>query len=182
MKPHSKITFIGSSNVGKTSIISSFIHGKPDIMNDTTIGVSFYLHKLSNYDLHLWDTAGQERFRSLTPMYIRESDLIIAIYDVSNPISYRDLINIWIPEVRKSISNPYIYIVESKAELNENVELTKSAETYAEHNGYSFWRVSAKENINIQELFTDIINNLKVKENVNKNIKLMDKSKENFCC
>ena len=39
------------------------------------MGVIFYLE--------LWDTAGQERFRSLLPLYYREADVIILMFDTS---------------------------------------------------------------------------------------------------
>ena len=34
--------------------------------------------------LQLWDTAGQERFRTLIPSYIRDSAVVIIVYDVTS--------------------------------------------------------------------------------------------------
>ena len=39
--------------------------------------------------LQLWDTAGQERFRSLIPSYIRDSNVAIIVYDISNEKSFK---------------------------------------------------------------------------------------------
>lgn len=158
-----KIALVGSSNTGKSSIASSFVSGKFDDVNDTTLGVSFYAYTLGGYKLQLWDTAGQERFRSLVPMYIRGSDMIIAVYKATNNSTYDELIDIWIPYIKKIDSNIPICIVESMIDdiNSESSKLTEEAKKYAEFNGYLFWRVSSKEQTNITEMFTNIVNKLK---------------------
>ena len=35
----------------------------------------------------IWDTAGQERFRSLVPMYLRDAEVALVAYDISNHVS-----------------------------------------------------------------------------------------------
>ena len=46
--------------------------------------------KLKGYTIKfdIWDTAGQEKFRSLTPMYYRNSNAAIIVYDISNANSF----------------------------------------------------------------------------------------------
>ena len=46
--------------------------------------------KLKDYTIKfdIWDTAGQEKFRSLTPMYYRNSNAAIIVYDISNANSF----------------------------------------------------------------------------------------------
>ena len=42
--------------------------------------------KIDNQDVRLllFDTAGQEKFRSLIPMYIRDANIIILVYDITS--------------------------------------------------------------------------------------------------
>ena len=60
-----KIILLGSSGVGKTSLLSQYVHGVrvPEIMY--TIGVEFKIKDIQvdgkRVRLALWDTAGQER-------------------------------------------------------------------------------------------------------------------------
>lgn len=39
----------------------------------------------------VWDTAGQERFRSLVPMYYRNSDAVAIIFDVTDRDSFNQV-------------------------------------------------------------------------------------------
>ncbi len=65
-----KLTLVGESNVGKTSILYKFVD---DTFYDNyyaTIGTDFK-KKILNVDgkkisLKIWDTAGEERFRTLS--------------------------------------------------------------------------------------------------------------------
>ena len=38
--------------------------------------------------IQIWDTAGQEKYHSLAPMYYRDADIAIVVYDITNRQSY----------------------------------------------------------------------------------------------
>lgn len=95
-----KITIIGDSAIGKTSLLYRLIN-KSFKNTVSTIGASFftynYYHDDHKITLQLWDTAGQERYRSLIPMYVRNSQGILYTFDLSNIDSLDSLLNYWIP-------------------------------------------------------------------------------------
>ena len=39
----------------------------------------------------LWDTAGEERFRSVTQLYLRESDIGLLVFDLTSETSFDGL-------------------------------------------------------------------------------------------
>ena len=42
----------------------------------------------SQIKFEIWDTAGQERYHALTPMYYRNANAAIIVFDVSNGTSF----------------------------------------------------------------------------------------------
>jgi len=68
-----KVVFLGEQSVGKTSLLTRFLHGSFDQYYQATIGADFVSKTMSLEDrkvkLQFWDTASQERFGSLMPSY-----------------------------------------------------------------------------------------------------------------
>lgn len=81
-----KCTVIGDYHVGKTSVIYSYINKSLEDVQ-TTLGIDFFTKTVrvekKSAILTIWDTAGSERFQSLTDSYLRDSDLVIIVYDMS---------------------------------------------------------------------------------------------------
>ena len=97
-----KLILIGSSGVGKTSILTQFADNKFTQNYLTTIGVDFRFknvkHENKNIKFQIWDTAGQERFRTITSAYYKGADGIIMVYDVTEAASLEDIQQFWVPE------------------------------------------------------------------------------------
>lgn len=55
-------------------------------------------------NLSIWDTAGQERFHALGPIYYRDANGAILIYDVTDADSFQKVKN-WVKELRKMLGN-----------------------------------------------------------------------------
>ena len=72
-----KVVILGSTTVGKTSIITRLIRSSYTDNIPPTIGVSFQskiFHIQENsYKLNIWDTGGSERYRAMAPMYYRDA-------------------------------------------------------------------------------------------------------------
>ena len=78
------------------------------------IGAFKFVYESSVDDLQLrlqvWDTAGQERFRCLIPSYIRDAEVALIVYDVTNADSF-DSLEGWIQMVRKDRGSDIILII-----------------------------------------------------------------------
>jgi len=85
-----KIVVLGDVSVGKSSIISRFVDNKFKGDYEPSIGVDFASKSIKYKDriikLQIWDTAGQEKYKSLIPSYIRGSNIIFLIYDITSKI------------------------------------------------------------------------------------------------
>lgn len=81
--PTLKILLIGSSSVGKSSLLLRFTDDEFLSPEETsaTIGVDYKIKSIQvggkRFKLSIWDTAGQERFRTLTSSYYRGAQGVI---------------------------------------------------------------------------------------------------------
>ena len=87
MKNHIKLILLGETGVGKTAIIQRY---NENIFNDdinSTSNIDFIKKEVTINDqkviLELWDTVGQEQFRLVTQMFIKNSPIIVLVYEVN---------------------------------------------------------------------------------------------------
>ena len=88
-----------------------------------TIGIDFITRPVQiqnkTIKLQLWDTAGQERFHSLIPSYIRDSNIAIMVYDITQKKSFEN-INKWQEEVKNIRGKDILMVmVGNKIDLEE---------------------------------------------------------------
>ena len=77
------------------------------------------MHKGKRVHLSIWDTAGQERFHALGPIYYRDADGAILVYDVTDADSFGKVKN-WVRELRKMLgSDLSLAIAGNKVDLGE---------------------------------------------------------------
>ncbi|KAK7814222.1 hypothetical protein U0070_000538 [Myodes glareolus] len=105
----------------------------------------------------IWDTAGQERFRALAPMYYRGSAAAIIVYDITKEETFSTLKN-WVRELRQhGPPSIVVAIAGNKCDLTDVREvMERDAKDYADSIHAIFVETSAKNAININELFIEI--------------------------
>ena len=160
-----KLVLLGESSVGKTSIVSRFVNQQFTDLQDSTIGAA-YFSKLSmikgeNYRLEIWDTAGQERYHSLAPMYYRGAKGAIVVFDITSAHSFEKAKS-WISELKLTANmNVQITLVGNKTDLQHRRQvLSDTAKNYAEQEELTYIETSAKNNINIDDIFNETVTNI----------------------
>ena len=165
-----KIIFTGDIYVGKTSIINVLMGQKFNNDYEASIGVDFFSktikYKGKIIKLQIWDSAGQEKFRSLIPNYIRGSSLVFVVYDISNKKSFNN-VNSWVNFVN-NIENSNIVIVGNKIDLENKREVTyEEGKKYCEENNFDFFEVSAKNDINLNNMLFNSVASLPFFNSIN---------------
>ena len=153
-----KLIVVGNQGTGKSSILNRFVNETFDEKYQATVGLDFHSKNITIHDqdvrLIIYDTAGQEKFRSLIPMYIREAQIILFIYDISDKESF-DSIPKWIQQVNDVINKEVVFaLIGNKLDLESNRKVTfEEGKKLAEKSNYVFQEVSAKTGENFEKLF-----------------------------
>lgn len=160
MTPPYKIVLLGDSSVGKTSLVHRFTTDSFDPHLANTIGAAFISkeHTASNRSIkfEIWDTAGQERYKSLTPMYYRNSKVALVCFDMSLPDESFERARYWIEQL--AILGPpdiKIKVVGNKEDLGADANLLMIQEFCGDRN-LSLVTTSAKTGKGIVALFDQI--------------------------
>ena len=165
-----KITIMGDISVGKTSILLRYLRDEFDECSETTIGAAF-LSKIINTENHgdivleIWDTAGQERYNSLLPLYYRNSNVIIFVFDINNPNTLANINKKWIKLTQNFKTLPLIFLAGNKCDLESKFDKTLLTDFLKNSSQIEYHEISAKKNIGINKLFDRIIDKV-----VNSNI------------
>ena len=159
-----KCVILGDSGIGKTSIIKKYNNSNVSSSNESTLG-AIYWELFYKYDeeknirINFWDTAGQERYNSLIPMYVRECDIILLTFDLTNYESFKNLSK-WFKFVYNNYDNPKIIIIGNKVDLKSHCIVSDKDINKFIKDSFSvepkFFKTSAVENINIKNLFNHI--------------------------
>jgi small GTP-binding protein len=163
---HCRVVMIGDSAVGKTSILNQLIDHTFQNGTAPTVAANYqvYLDEIDGVtiEVQLWDTAGQEKFRSLGPIYYRNSAGAVLVYDVSNRRSFEDLSDWIVAFTEVAGTTASITIVANKTDIPEAEQRVRAQEgrQWATSKGYDFFATSAKTGEGIKELFKQIARNL----------------------
>ena len=156
--PKYKLIFLGDQSVGKSCILNRFMNDTFTEEYQATIGLDFQSKnvQIDNQDIHLllYDTAGQEKFRSLIPMYTRDANIILLVYDISSKDSFVHLTD-WLNDLTTINKDEVIFaVVGNKIDLEEQrVVKLEEGENFAKEHDFIFAEVSAKTGDGFSELF-----------------------------
>lgn len=192
-----KIILIGDSGVGKTSLMTRFTDKCYEESSLTTIGVDFKIKTIdidgAKVKLQIWDTAGQEKFRAIVSNYYRGAQGILLVFDMLNRKSFTSLSD-WLGELEKkgALNTADIMILGNKIDSKEQIDVfDEEIQSFLSRNNIPescFIKVSAKDDVGVEESFMKMAKRLVEKDNVsfkgNKKSKIILKNTNmsNRCC
>nr|GLL16505.1 ras-related protein RABA1f [Ipomoea trifida] len=159
-----KVVLIGDSGVGKSNLLSRFTKNEFSLESKKTIGVEFTSPILRVDDTkvkaQIWDMAGQERYRAITQTYYRGAVGALLVYDVTRHVTFEN-VERWLVELRDLTDNIVVMLVGNKVDLHQlRVVSTEDAKAFAEKEGTYFMETSALESLNVENTFTEVLNQI----------------------
>ena len=150
-------TGVGCSSLSTISVGEEFNENSPAVACFSFREIKFFV----NYKVikaQLWNGPGQEKYRSILRLVLKDSDIILFVYDITWEDSFRELGTI-IRMVKDSLGNDFIgVIVANKNDLflEEHVDEIQGR-TLAKNLNFKFYLTSAKSN---QQTFRNYLEEL----------------------
>ena len=156
-----KIIILGSTEVGKTSILDRYFNDVFRQNQVSTIGIDF-LTKYFKFDskkikVLYNDTAGQEKFRAISINYLKAANGVILVYDITKQHTF-DALEGWLKYIKDNneIDLPKVLIGNKFDLKDERVVSQEEAQKFADSIGCNYYEGSAKTGYNIKEALDDV--------------------------
>jgi small GTP-binding protein len=188
-----KVLLLGNSYVGKTCILLRFSEDTYKDDYEVTIGLNYRIKTL-NIDnnpirMQIWDTSGEEKFKAIAKNFYRGAHGVLLIYDICEKNSFLD-VKSWIEQIIENTDNDNLVMIlcGNKCDMEKERNISKNeGENLANSYKIPFFECSAKENINIDEIFNTLAKNIyeKVGNRYTISVKLNSnnfKKKISKCC
>ena len=146
-----KLILVGDTGTGKTNLIQVSAGLPFNQLALTTTSCSYIQKKIKKdkqeYKVNLWDTIGQEKYRSLTKIFVKDSDIIILVYDITKRDTFESL-KYWKQIVEEILGPDLILgVVGNKNDLYLEEKVSEiEGKAYADSIGAKFKLTSAKNN------------------------------------
>jgi len=108
--------------------------------------------------LMIWDTAGQERFHALGPIYYRDANGALLVYDITDRESFNKVRN-WVKELRKIVGNNITLVIAgNKVDMERSRQVdAQEAIDYAKSVNAEHLLCSAKTGKGVEETFLQVV-------------------------
>jgi len=178
--PEFKAILCGDYGVGKTSLFRRFLNdsfldtSKMSLTQtrQTTLGLDQYSRlfevngsgSFRELKIQLWDTGGLERVASITNSYYKFSEAALLVFSLTSLESFHSLSH-HLLEILSMAENAKIFLIGNKVDLKHQREVSDEdielfMEQFPKFSG--FFKVSAKTNESIVEMWSDISEKLAV--------------------
>ena len=158
-----KFILIGEGAVGKTSLINQYINNefKPNYTMNTSADRLIKEITINNKKItfELWDTPGQKIYRNVNKIFMKNTDIALAVYDITNRKSFETLDN-FINSLKETNpnSNLTIGVTANKSDLYEDALVNKEeGEEYAKKINALFFESTATDHENVENIFYELI-------------------------
>jgi len=161
-----KVTIVGDSQIGKTTLIVKYIEGKFDEEFIETLGLNVMekSFKLKNVtaNLQIYDLGGQKQFAELMPTAMEGTKAVIFAFDLTQQGSLRS-VKRWFREARSNnkVFKPILvgtkYDLFQEKDNNYKTEITKLARQFASNMKAPLIYSSSKDNTHVKQVFTIVV-------------------------
>uniref|UniRef100_A0A1A9UT66 Uncharacterized protein n=1 Tax=Glossina austeni TaxID=7395 RepID=A0A1A9UT66_GLOAU len=123
-----KCVVVGDDGVGKTSLLHSYMENALPGEYLCKICYNFAADVILDGErvaLNLWDTRGQEKYESIRELSYQNTNVFLMCFSLIDPISFANIQDKWLPEVRRYCPMTPILLVGTKLDLRSDRKTKK---------------------------------------------------------
>ena len=150
-----KICLIGTSGVGKTSLIRRFVEDSFSDNYLTSVGVAIKKKSVQVGDtevsLTIWDLAGDDAFQPLQSTYLRGTSGYLMVADGTRSATLDHVLDLRKRYADQLANAPTILLLLNKADLDSQWEIDDARMNALAAAGFTIIKTSAKEGTGVEE-------------------------------
>lgn len=154
-----KICLLGTSGVGKTSLVSQFVHSMFSDKYLTTVGVKIDKKTVPvdgvEVTLVIWDLAGDDDFQRLQTSYLRGTSGYLLVADGTRRVTLDQALELQ-KRVAETLGEAPFILVLNKADLVPQWEVEETRINALVAENFTVIKTSAKEGPGVEAAFTDL--------------------------
>ena len=154
-----KVCMIGTSSVGKTSLVAKYVHS---IFSDkylTTVGVKIDKKTVSidgnEVMLMIWDLAGDDDYQRLQMSYLRGTSGYLLVADGTRQVTLDHALELQ-PRIAEATNGAPFLLALNKADLVAQWEIDDARTADLAARGWKVLQTSAKEGAAVEEAFAEL--------------------------
>ncbi|PWN28062.1 ras-domain-containing protein [Jaminaea rosea] len=161
-----KLVVVGGGGVGKSALTIQFIQSHFVDEYDPTIEDSYRKQCLIDEEvalLDVLDTAGQEEYSAMREQYMRTGEGFLLVYSITSRNSF-DEISTFHQQILRVKDKDYfpVIVVANKCDLEYERQVgSHEGRELAKHFGCRFIETSAKQRINVDEAFSNLVREIR---------------------
>ncbi|HEY1581973.1 MAG TPA: Rab family GTPase [Chthoniobacterales bacterium] len=154
-----KVCLLGTSGVGKTSLVAKFVHSMFSDKYLTTVGVKIEKKTLAvegtEVMLVIWDLAGDDDFQRLQTSYLRGTSGYLLVADGTRRVTLDQALELQ-KRVAENLGGAPFILALNKADLAPRWEVDEARISALVSENFSVTKTSAKEGAGVEEAFAQL--------------------------
>jgi small GTP-binding protein len=154
-----KVCLLGTSGVGKTSLVAQFVHSMFSEKYLTTVGVKIDKKTVTVGDtevmLMIWDLAGDDDFQRLQTSYLRGTSGFLLVADGTRAVTLDQVLELK-QRVASSMGGAPFILALNKADLAPQWEVDAARINGLTSEGWTVIKTSAKAGEHVEEAFAEL--------------------------
>ncbi|MGI8957590.1 MAG: Rab family GTPase [Chthoniobacterales bacterium] len=154
-----KVCLLGTSGVGKTSLVAQFVHSMFSEKYLTTVGVKIDKKPITvdrtEVTLVIWDLAGDDDFQRLQTSYLRGTSGYLLVADGTRRVTLDQALELQ-KRVVETLGNAPFILALNKADLAPQWEVDEARLAALVAENFTVLKTSAKDGAGVEEAFAQL--------------------------